>query len=87
VKYSSFLVIDFKAAPATLLLLFDALELMECDIVGVAHRGQSHCSAVCRRTKTRVRFSLPRTLPVVITGLWGLQAQWQIEHPSGGLHI
>ena len=53
VKYSTFLVFDFKADATTLSALYKAFVLLSCDIVGVSHHGQSQCSAVCRRTKPR----------------------------------
>jgi hypothetical protein len=73
VKYSAFLVFDFKANADTLAALFNALVFMHCDIVGVSHHGQSQCSAVCRRTKIRSRFRLPEALGITVDKVWSFK--------------
>ena len=72
-KYSAFLVFEFKADATTLAVLFNALVLLHCDIVGVAHHGQTQCSAVCRRTKVRSRFRLPEALELTVGNVWSFK--------------
>ena len=75
VKYASFIVLNFQvvdAQPVYTILrgLFNTLEFLQCDIVGVAHHGHAECSAVCRRTRPKVKLTLPVALAIKIAGVY-----------------
>jgi hypothetical protein len=75
VKYASVVLLGFRASPELAELMYAALCLQDCDIVGVMRGADDFCSAVLRRTKPRCRFTLPQPLLAVISDVHTLRMQ------------